>query len=282
MYELGYADFAARAEWQHPIVLGHATYWAQEYNFHSRGDYFENTVELVASGSNTNCVLAATPIFCNSPNAGPEVDFASSENQVARGRSMLYEDESFFMPVNLQAVDPNGSGQVNTNAVLGSLTLADPRLFANQAPLMAMCLNTTGHTLTSGDVVAIDVNGGGANKQNCIDHATYNTATYGQYPCWIVTAPASALVPSYPNGAPAQIAMAGSLIQGSVDPQGVAIKSGQVLLPEARTGLSSTMTAVDPSAITTFIQLAVSCGITNGTTLSSQPAGTLTSVVARW
>jgi hypothetical protein len=271
-YEIGYADFAGRAEWSHPIALGHAFYWAQNtYKLHSRGDYFENTVELVASGSNANCVLAATPIYCQPPNADPVVDFVAPENEVTRGVSTIYEDGSFFMPMNLQAVDPYGSGQINTHAVLGSLTLTDPRLFGTPAPLMTLCLNTTNHTLSVGDVVALAPSNGSIASNNlnyCIDPATYasgGTGTAVEYPCFIVTAPGTALATTFPAGQPVTIALPGSQVLASIWPSSGSINSGALLLPHAPggTSVSGTLTGIDTASATTQ-QVAQACATAIG------------------
>ncbi len=257
-YELGYADFSARAEWPHPMAIGHATYLAQEYKYHSRGDYFENTLELVASGSSTGCTLSASPGFCNPPNAAPLADFVATQNEVTRGRSTMYEDESFFMPANLQSVEPNASGQVGSHAVLGSLTLADPQLLSDSAPLMTLCLNATGHALNVGDVVSLQANGGGANYNNCIDPANYASGTSGngtpaEFPCFIVTAPGSALVASFPNGQPTTIAMPGSQVTAMVAYTSTTpVNSGALLLPQAPNatlGVNGYLIAVDPGSL---------------------------------
>jgi hypothetical protein len=287
-YELGYADFAARSEWPHPMAIGHATYLAQQYKYHSRGDYFENTIELVGSGSSTGCTLAASPSYCNPQNAAPLVDFVAAENEVTRGRSTMYEDESFLMPVNLQSVEANASGQVGSHSVLSSLTLADPQFLSDSAPLMTLCLNTTGHTLNLGDVVALQANGGGTNYNNCIDPTSYlsgssSTATPAEFPCFIVTAPGSALVTSFPNGQPVTIALPGSQVMVSVTPQGSGhpVNSGALLLPLAPSGAvnGSTM-AVDPASLTSEQQVAQACATAIGTTAGTAPAGTLIKAVA--
>jgi hypothetical protein len=83
-YELGYADFGTRAEWPHPAVIGRGTYFAQQAKYHSRGDYFENAIMLIGSGSSTNCTLSASPGFCPTPTAWPTVEFDQIENEVTR------------------------------------------------------------------------------------------------------------------------------------------------------------------------------------------------------
>jgi hypothetical protein len=258
-YELGYADFGTRAEWPHPAVIGHGTYFAQQAKYHSRGDYFENAIMLIGSGSSTNCTLSASPGFCPTPTAWPTVEFDQIENEVTRGRSTMYEDESFLMPGGLESLYPNASGQVGTNAVLGSLTLANPQLLSNQAPLMSLCFNATGHTLNVGDVVSLQANGGGTNYNNCIDPATFAKAgspgTPTSYPCFIVTAPASSTVTSFPNGQPVSIAMPGSQVLVSVSPNaGSGFSAGAVLVAQAPspTGtpatISGTVTGFNPQS----------------------------------
>jgi hypothetical protein len=283
-YELGYADVAARTEWPtYPFAIGHAIYWAQDYNFHSAFDYFENTVMLVASGSQNNCVLATPPAICQPTNAGSVVDFIAPENEVTRNHSTIYEDGSFFMPSNLKSATPNASGQVSTADVSAGLVLADPRLFANAAPLMYLCKNNTGHTLSVGDVVSIDANGGGPALNNCVDPATYTTATYGQYPCFIVTGPSAAVVTSFPNGQPVSIAGPGSQIPVSVNPNGSPIHAGALLLGQspADSGLTSgTLTAIDPGSASAQ-QVAQACAVAVGTTTGTAAAGTLLRAVAQ-
>jgi hypothetical protein len=284
-YELGYADFSARAEWPRPIVLGHAIYLAQEYKFHSRGDYFENTVELVGSGSSTGCTLSASPGYCNPPNAAPLADFVAPENEVSRGVSTLYEDGSFFMPANLQSVESNSSGQVNTYGVLGSLTLANPQLLSAAAPLMTMCLNTSGHSLNVGDVVSLQANGGGTSYNDCIDPTTYvagGSGTPAEFRCFIVTAPTSALVSTFPNGQPVTLAMPGSQVMASVTPGGAVINSGALLLPMAPSGgINGSLTAVDPASAT-LQQVAQACAYAVGSiTTTGAAAGTLIRALVR-
>jgi hypothetical protein len=276
------------------MAIGHATYFAQAYKYHSRGDYFENTLELVGSGSSTGCTLSASPGYCGPPNAAPLVDFVATENEVTRGRSMMYEDESFFMPANLQSVEPNASGQVGSHAVLGSLTLTDPQLLSDSAPLMTLCLNTTGHTLNVGDVVSLQANGGGTSYNNCIDPASYSagsgTGTPAEFRCFIVTAPGSALVTSFPNGQPVSIALPGSQVMVSVTPQGSGhpVNSGALLLPLAPSGsVNGSTMAVDPASLSGATatsaaqQVAQACAYAIGTTTGTAAAGTLIKAVVR-
>jgi hypothetical protein len=178
----------------------------------------------------------------------------------------------------------NASGQVGSHGVLSSLTLTDPQLLSNTAPLMTLCLNTTGHTLNLGDVVSLQANGGGSSYNNCIDPATYvpggGSGTAAEYPCFIVTAPSSAVVTSFPNGQPTTIALSGSQVYVSVTPGGSAVHSGALLLPLAPTSsapfVNGSTTAVDPATLTSTAQpLAQACARAVGTASASAPAGTL-------
>ncbi len=217
-------------------------------------------------------MLSVAPVYCNPPNADSLVDFVAPQNEVTRGVSTMYEDGSFFMPMNLQAADAYASGQVSTHAVLGSLTLTDPRLFGAVAPLMTLCLNNTGHTLNAGDVVSLTPSSGSVasnNMNNCIDPATYapggGTGGAAEYPCFIVTAPGTALVPSFPAGQPATIALPGSQVLASIWPSSGSINSGALLLPHAPggTSVSGTLTGIDPASATTQ-QVAQACATAIG------------------
>jgi hypothetical protein len=294
-YELGYADFGARAEWPHPAVIGHGTYYAQQAKYHSRGDYFENAIMLVGSGSSTNCTLSSIPAYCPAPTARPTIEFDQVENEVTRGRSTMYEDESFLMPGGLKSLYPNASGQVGSHAVLGSLTLADPQLMSNAAPLMTVCLNATGHTLNVGDVVALQTGGGGAGYNNCIDPASYPTSggasnTPVEYPCFIITAPASSTVTSFANGQPATIAMPGSQVMVSVSAANTnGIHSGAILVAVAPSLSGGAITqngsvqGFDPGTSSTGFQaVAQACAYAIGTTNSHPPIPTLIRAIARW
>jgi hypothetical protein len=294
-YELGYADFGTRAEWPHPAVIGHGTYFAQQAKYHSRGDYFENAIMLIGSGSSTNCTLSASPGFCPTPTAWPTVEFDQIENEVTRGRSTMYEDESFLMPGGLESLYPNASGQVGTNAVLGSLTLANPQLLSNQAPLMSLCFNATGHTLNVGDVVSLQANGGGTNYNNCIDPTTYDAGggqgTPAEYPCFIVTAPSSSTVTSFPSGQPVSIAMPGSQVPVTVYPSNggasPGFSAGAVLVAQAPGGspsmISGSVIGYNPSSSTNVkpqtVAQACAYALTSG---GNQTGPTQIKAIARW
>ncbi len=137
-----------------------------------------------------------------------------------------------------------------------------------------------------GDVVALQANGGGTSYNNCIDPASYSagsgTGTPAEFRCFIVTAPGSALVTSFPNGQPVSIAMPGSQVMVSVTPQGSGhpVNSGALLLPLAPSGsVNGSTYAVDPASLTSEQQVAQACAYAIGTTTGTAAAGTLIKAV---
>jgi hypothetical protein len=200
-------------------AIGHAFFHAQTDTGHSTADYFERTLMVTASGSNTGCALLLPALSCNGPNAGMDFRIVDPETEVSRGLSAMYADGSYYMPSMLLSGTPTSSGQVPGHGVFGSLILTDPSFPASAAPLMDMCINNTGHTSNAGDVVSFPVNGGGVGQSACVDPATFSATTTGQYVCRIVTAPGVAVTQSFAPGQPMTLAMPGSQVAVNVDTQ---------------------------------------------------------------
>ncbi len=215
----GYVISYVPADMPYAGAIGHAFYYAMSNTGHSTKDYFERTLMVTASGSNTGCALLLPPQGCNGPNAGMDFRIVDPETEVSRGLSAMFADGSYFMPSVLLSGTPTSSGQVPGHGVFGSLILTDPSFPASAAPLMDICINNTGHTSYAGDVVSLPINGGGVGENTCVDPATFNTATSGQYVCRIVTAPGVAVTQSFAQGQPMTLAMPGSQVDVNVDTQ---------------------------------------------------------------